>query len=54
MSSYRKGGVYYEVYGKEAMMLIKTMKDVDEAEVHRSGGQVLSSLEYIYPKDGAS
>ena len=47
VSSYRKGGVYYEVYGKEAMMLIKTMKDVVEAEVHRSGGQVLSSLEYL-------
>ena len=47
MSSYRKGGVYYEDYGEEAMMLVKTMKDVDEAEVHKSGGQVQSTLEYL-------
>ena len=46
VSSYRKGGVYYEDYGEEAMMLVKTMKDVDEAEVHKSEGQVQASLVY--------
>ena len=29
------------------MMLVKTMKDVDEAEIHKSEGQVPASLEYL-------
>ena len=29
------------------MKLVKTMKDVDEAEVHKSEGRVQSSLEYL-------
>ena len=47
LRSYRKDGVYYEDYGEDAMMLVKTMKDVNEAEGHKSGGQVLLSLEYL-------
>ena len=47
VSSYRKDGVYYEDHGEDTKVLVETMKDVDEAEVLKSGGQVLLSPEYL-------
>ena len=45
MSSYRKGGVYYEGLGEEWLKLVGTTKDVDESEVFRTMLQALSSEE---------
>ena len=52
MSSYRKGGTYYEGNGEDMTMMNKTMKEVNDAKVSKLELQMLSVEEKDYLPSG--